>query len=127
MIESLIEDNLIEKSSYLNDKEKRTFLSINTIYHLFKNKITINRFMNQAKIKHLSYYNSFTNIYVQCDCIDFDNFPSKMTHLCIDTILNMKITKNFIPSSVTHLMFRWNFNQKIDNLIPHNVTHLNIQ
>ncbi len=125
-MDDLPEDVLAEILFHLEDKNKIQFLSINTSFHVFKNKILFTNAVDPCKVNHLSYYDNFVNIKFSNDFnenISTYQFPLNITHLTFGDNFNQKID-NCIPKRVTHLIFGYSFNQKIDNCIPKGVTHL---
>jgi len=80
------------------------------------------------KIMNTMWYNKFTNI---DELSDLSILPRSITHLIFsEGISGFHFygtdydIKGKIPSTVTHLKFRSDFNQSIDQCIPPSVTHL---
>ncbi len=61
MMNNLPEDVLAEILFHLEDKNKIQLLSINTSFHVFKNKVMSINEINPCKVNHLSYYDNFVN------------------------------------------------------------------
>src|SRR5579872_4754263 len=108
-MEFILDDIIIVITSFLDDKDKISFLSLTKKLHLLKNKVYYNEKVYIDNIIKLSYYDMFTVILT--NNVNY-KFPKFMTHLIFAYGFNQKIRK-YIPNSVAHLTFCDKFNQKI--------------
>jgi len=131
---------------------KETYCKIDYVFYDDKwfqmDKIKINN--DTAKIKKVKYVDHldqlklfpymthliFSNNFNQE--INIDVLPKSLTHLTLSTNyrykdqikenypnVNIKFVDNVLPSSITHLIFGYNFNQEIQsNILPLSLTHL---
>jgi len=109
-------------STFLTDKEKITLTSISKSMDTLKYKFIYHELIDVAKIEHLIYFDNF-------ECVDL----SLIKNICPKFARYVRLTSNrffdqsmkeYLPSSVIHMVFGFNFNQSIKNCVPSSVTYL---
>jgi len=122
-MENLITDCVGCICKFLDNHESMQLLSTSTQMDLVKFKIWINTMIDNSKIKHLRYYDSFTNVRADKTFI----FPKNVTHITFANelgVFELHPDKKIIPTTVTTLTI--NTVGYLNNLIiSSSVTHLN--
>src|SRR5579872_3143841 len=128
----LVIDCIINITSYLINHDIINFLSTSKYLHLLKDKIHYNNPVAICDIQKLHYYDQFTNIII--NNLTY-TLPKNITHLTINFIdygfdygwrYSNKDIKTYIPSTVTHLLFKEYIRTNIKDCIPDTITHLNL-
>ena len=121
-MELLIDDVIVFITTYLNDKDKISFLSTTKKLNTLKTKVYYDTLIHVNKIKDLQYYDMFIN--VKINDIRY-GLPKSSTSVNFDMLFDYDI-KDYIHKNVTHMIFCKNciFNQNIKDFIPNSVTHL---
>ena len=134
-MDTLVPDIICIICTYVSDRDKKYFLSINRSMHLLKNTVKYNDATRLGEIINLWYYDQFTNIIVEENNIINDYHVSQFlmqiqtyycrtNHSLIDDIEKIKFKKLLLPKNVSHLTFGSKINQDIKDCIPSSVTHL---
>uniref|UniRef100_A0A6C0CB88 Uncharacterized protein n=1 Tax=viral metagenome TaxID=1070528 RepID=A0A6C0CB88_9ZZZZ len=113
---ALYDDAIIKISEKLRDKEKIYLSMTSKQLDDMKFKMIYTEFVSISTIRLLPYFDNFENIDM-CSC-DIYRYPKSVKYIYLST------DRSDIPSSVTHLMFGYSFDQSIRDCIPSSVTHL---
>lgn len=131
----LYDDNLIKICDYLSDKDKLMLTTTSTNMSKLKYKLLFRTKINISKIYLLPYFDNFENIKIHGNPPKFPKYVKYVHYTTYSTYVAPRVThlkfksrggltKNGIPSTVTHLIFGENFNDPIQEKIPLSVTHL---
>ena len=107
----------------LDDKSKLNLISINKNINQKRTKFTFDKLIVcDEKYQNCWFYDYLTNVIIKNKKV---KLPNSVTHLTFRYYFNQNI-EGCIPNSVTNLTFGYYFNQNIQNCIPSSVTHLTL-
>lgn len=132
----IMQDVILLVVNKLRSELKINFIETCKTYNNYKHLILFNDKCNLVDIVKTSYFNNFTNIFInstkdicfpkninRLECSVICQMPNTIRHLVFNDFFDNEI-KNCIPNSVVKIVFGECFNQDIKGCIPNSVRYL---